>query len=83
MDLLIFLGAVAFTDEGMQEHFRVSPFMMQKYAPFVLFFSERREGGSFFQALQEHDGMQNSISFSLGITACRLERSGYSSVLVV
>jgi hypothetical protein len=59
----------------------VPPIKMQKYAPFVLSFSERREGGRFFQALQEHDGMQSSIS--LGITACRLKHLGYSSVLVV
>jgi hypothetical protein len=56
---------------------------MKKYVSFVLSFRKRREDGSFFQALQEHDGMRNSITFSLGITACRLKRSGYSSVLVV
>jgi hypothetical protein len=54
---------------------------MQKDALFILSFSERREGGSFFQALQKHNGMRDSISS--GITACLLKRSGHFSVLVV
>ncbi len=48
---------------------------------FILTFSERREGGSFFQALQKHYGMRNLISS--GIAAYLLKCSGYSSVLVV
>jgi hypothetical protein len=79
LDFFTFLGAMAFTDQRMQEHFSCLPGSCRAYA--VHFLIRRKLTGRRFQARQEHDDAWNALSSD--ISASLLWSSSHSSVFVV
>jgi hypothetical protein len=58
---------------------RVSPSIMQKNALFILSFSERREGGSFFQALKVCSAMIELETGMYGLSMLCLQQGDTAS----